>query len=181
MAAMMILFWLYRFLLLRLDYGIKCTCCALPIYFCICTKIGPQLREMVLAPFSKRNAFNKSRKDGKCGIDLVDYMLNTLQTLELANGSLLFTSIWKHYHTQWSTNIIQLFMNEFIMKHVILGLECVKQGINQSLPNFTSFLKLLKEFQFLKGTSIISYNVKPILSLKCLTILVKPQHVHFMP
>ena len=33
---------------------------------------------MVLAPFRKRNSFNNSRKDGKCGISLVNSMFNIL-------------------------------------------------------------------------------------------------------
>ena len=59
-----------------LDYGIKGTYCAL----------------IVLAPFRNWNSFNNARKDGKFGIDLVHFMLNTLQTLELANVSQLFTA-----------------------------------------------------------------------------------------
>ena len=60
----------------------KCTCWflhnmyvlwALPMYL--------KLIEMTLDPFSKQNAFNKSRKDGKFG---TDSMHNTLRALELA-------------------------------------------------------------------------------------------------
>ena len=47
---------------------------------------------MVLASVRKLNFFNNSRRDGKFGLDLVDYMLNTLWTLELANVSQSFTS-----------------------------------------------------------------------------------------
>ena len=49
-------------------------------------------REMVLVPSRKWNSFNNSKKDGKFGIDVVESMLNTLQTLELANVSQLLTS-----------------------------------------------------------------------------------------
>ena len=54
--------------------------------------MGLKLREMVLAPFKKWNSFNNSRTDGKLGIDVVDSMLNTLLTIEMANVSHLFTS-----------------------------------------------------------------------------------------
>ena len=50
------------------------------------------LREMVLSPIRKWNSFNNSRKEGNFGIDLIDSMLNTLRTLEMANVSLLFAS-----------------------------------------------------------------------------------------
>ena len=55
-------------------------------------KKAPKLKEIVLAPFRKRNSFNNPRKYGKFGIDLVDPLLNTLRTLELANVSQLFIS-----------------------------------------------------------------------------------------
>ena len=64
----------------------------LTIYFSFERKYDPKLREMVLAPFRKGNAFNNLRKVGKVMIDLVDSMLNTRQTLEFANVSQLFTS-----------------------------------------------------------------------------------------
>ena len=48
-------------------------------------KYGPKWKEMVLAP-------NNLMTGGKVGIDLVNAMLNTLWTLELANVSQLFTS-----------------------------------------------------------------------------------------
>ena len=44
-----------------------------------------QLREMVLAPFRKWNAFINSRKDGKFGINLVDSKLITLRITEMTN------------------------------------------------------------------------------------------------
>ena len=66
-------------------------------------------------------------------------MLNTLQTLELANDSQFFSSIWKHYHAQWSPNIIQWFMYEAIVKYVIQYVEFVKQGINPSCAKFHIF------------------------------------------
>ena len=34
----------------------------------------------------------------------------------------------------------------------------------QSVPNFTSFLKVLKEFHFLKGASIIYLNLAPTIT-----------------
>ena len=73
-----------------LSYGIKYTCCAFANIFQYLSE--NRALNMVLAPFKKWNSFNNSRKYGKFGIDLVDSMLNTLQTLELANVSLLFTS-----------------------------------------------------------------------------------------
>ena len=79
-------------------------------------------REMVLAPFRKRNSFNNLRKDEKFSINLVNFMLNTLLTLELANVSKLFTPTSKHYHTRWSPNIIQWIVYEAILKYVIQSL-----------------------------------------------------------
>ena len=116
---------------------------------------------MVLAPFRKWNSFNNSRKDGKFGIDLVDSMLNTLQTLELANVSQLFTSTWKHYHTQWSPNIIQWFMYEAIVKYVIQGPECVKQEINPICAKFHIFPKIIKGVQFPERSK---YNISQLSS-----------------
>ena len=37
----------------------------------------------------------------------------------------------------------------------------LRKESTQSLPNVTSFLKLLKEFRFLKGARIISLNFSP--------------------
>ena len=71
---------------------------------------SPKLREMVHALFRKRNSFNNARNDGTFGIDVVDSVPNTLLILELANVSQLFTLTGTHYHTQWSPNIILLFM-----------------------------------------------------------------------
>ena len=51
------------------------------------------MRDMVLVPFWKQNTFNNSRKVGKFGIGLVDSIVNTLWTLELANVFQLFTSV----------------------------------------------------------------------------------------
>ena len=51
------------------------------------------MREMVLVPFRKQNTFNNSGKDGKFGIGLVDSIVTTLWTLELANVFQLFTSM----------------------------------------------------------------------------------------
>ena len=103
---------------------------------------------MVLAPFKKWNSFNKSRKDGKVVIDLVDPMLNTIWALEVANVFQLFTSTWKYFHTKWSPNIIQLFMFEAIMKYVLQGLECVKQEINPICAKFHIFPYIIKGVQF---------------------------------
>ena len=96
---------------------------------------------MVHAPFTKWDSFKNSRKDGKFSIDLVDSMLNTRQTLELTNVSQLFTSIWKHWHTQWSPNIIPWFMYESIVKYAIQGTECIKQGMNLICAKFYFFPK----------------------------------------
>ena len=43
-------------------------------------KEGLKLREIILAPFRKQNTFNNSRKDGKCGTDVIDpiIMVTTL-------------------------------------------------------------------------------------------------------
>ena len=120
-------------------------------------KSGPKLREMILAHFMKWNSFNNPRHDGKFGIDLVDSVLNTLQTLELANVSQLFISTWKCYHT--NTNIIQWFIYEAVVKYVIQGMACIKQEINPICAKFHIFsniIKSLKEFHFLKGASITS-------------------------
>ena len=53
-------------------------------------KQGTKLREMVFALFRKWNFFKNSRKDCKFGIDLVDSMLNTLQTLKVANIPVIY-------------------------------------------------------------------------------------------
>ena len=37
----------------------------------------------------------------------------------------------------------------------------LSKELNQSVPNFTSFLKSLKEFHFLKGAHIISLSLAP--------------------
>ena len=47
---------------------------------------------MIFAAFMKQNAFNKFNKKLKFGTDVVDFMLNTLQDLQLANISPLFTA-----------------------------------------------------------------------------------------
>ena len=76
------------------DHGIICkrTCCAITnIFQYLSENRVKKLRERELAHFGKQNSFNNSRKDGQVGIDLVDPMLNTLQTLELADVSQLFT------------------------------------------------------------------------------------------
>ena len=101
-----------------------------------------KMREMVLAPFRQRNSFNNSRKDGKCCIDLVGSMLNTLRTVELGNVFHLFT--WKHYHIpKWSPNIIQWFMYEATVKYVIMqGPGCVKQGIKPICAKLHIFPKI---------------------------------------
>ena len=75
-------------------------------------------------------------------------MLNTLRTIELANVSQLFTSTWKHNHTQWRLNIIQSFMYEAIVKYVVQGLECVKQGLNPVFVIFHIFLKMINGVPF---------------------------------
>ena len=134
----------------------------LPIYFSISVKIGTTIkRNCIFFPFTKWNFINNSRKYGKFGIDLVDAMLNTLWTLEMATFSELISTTWKYYHTQWSQNISQWFIYEVIVKYVIQGPECVKQGINPICANVTSFLKLLKEFHFLEWALIISFNFSP--------------------
>ena len=59
-----------------LDYGIKCTCRDFTniIFMSVFEwQYDPKLREMVLPLFRKQNSFNNSRKDGKCGLDWVDY------------------------------------------------------------------------------------------------------------
>ena len=139
---------------------------------------GPKLRKIVLASFRKQNSFNNSRKDATFDIDFIDSMFNILRSLELANMSVLFTSTLKHYHTQWSPNIIQWLMYEAIVKYVIQSLGFVKQGIN---PKFTLFLQLIKEFRVLKGVICICLSILALTMLKCSYSLVKPQHVHFIP
>ena len=104
-------------------------------------------REMVLVPSRKWNSFNNSKKDGKFGIDVVESMLNTLQTLELANVSQLLTSTWKHYHTQLSPNIIQWFIYMRPLWNMLYNVRSVlRKESTQFVPNFKSFLKLLNEF-----------------------------------
>ena len=118
----------------------------------------------------KQNSFNNSRKYGEFGVYVVDFTLNTLRTLELANVLQLFTFIWKHYHTQWSPNIIQWFMHTAIMKYVIQGPECVKHGIKQLVPNFTSFFKLLR--------TSVSWKVQiSFLSIVVSTITQMPKYI----
>ena len=148
---MNILFWLTSF-----NNYILCWIMAwnvhvpLPTYITILVKIGPNIEEMVLAPFRKWNSFNNSRIDGKFGIHLYDSKVNTLETLALANVSQLLCSTWKHYHTQWSPYIIQWFMYYAIVKYRIQGLECVKQGINQICAKCHIFPKITKWVLFLE-------------------------------
>ena len=105
---------------------------------------------MVLADFIKWNFFNNSRKYGKFVIDLVESMLNTLQTIELASISKLFTSTCNLFHTQWCPNMIQWFMYKAIGKYDIQGPECVKQWINPICATLHIFPKIIKGVLFLK-------------------------------
>ena len=109
-----------------LDYSIHVM--LLPVYLGIWAKTGPNIERNVLAPFRKQNSFNTSRIDGKCDIDVVHAMHNTLQTLELASFSVMYFHM-KTLPYPVSPNIIQWFMYEAIVKDVIQGPECVKHGI----------------------------------------------------
>ena len=111
-------------------------------------KWGPKLREIVLFLFRKQNSFNNWRKDGKFGIDLVDAMPNTLQALEIANVSRLLSSTWKHCHIQWRPSIIQWCMYEAIVKSVIQGTPCFKDGFNPICIQFHIFPKIIKGVLF---------------------------------
>ena len=102
---------------------------------------------MVLVPFRKQNSFNNSRKDSKFGINLVDSMLNTLQTLELANVYLL-----PHENiTISSATEAQILFNNLCMRplcNVMQCLEFVKQGLNPICVKFHIFPKISKEVSF---------------------------------
>ena len=126
-----------------LDYGKKMYMCLYQYMSVFEQNKGSKLVEMILSPFRKWHSFNKSRKDGKFDTDLVDSLLHTLLTLELANVYQLLTSTWKHYHTQWSPNIIQILWNMLCKARCVLSKEAM-----QPVPNVTYFLKLLKEFCF---------------------------------
>ena len=148
MAAMNILFGLYS--------SNNYTLCW------ITAKIGTkiEIKLIILVIFRKWNSFTNSRKDGKFGINLVDSMLNALCTLELANISQFFNSTWKHYHTQWSSNIMQWFMDEGIMWNMLFKAHVVlSKDSTQSVPNVTNLQHILNEFHFLKGASIIYLNL----------------------
>ena len=135
---------------------------------------------MVLAPFRKPNSFNNSRNGEKFGIDLVDFMLNTFWTLELANVSQLFTP----HENITIPSEAQILFNGLCMRPGV-GYAWIQPYLNStlSMPNLNLFLKLLKEFHFLKGANIISLNFSPYYQSKCLLVntRVKPQHVPFMP
>ena len=91
-----------------LDYNIKCTCYDFTNIFRYLSNNNAQIERNGTCSFRKCNFFNNSRKGGTFGIDLVHSMLNTLQSLELANVSSLFT-----------------FTYEAIDKYVMQGPECV--------------------------------------------------------
>ena len=163
------LLWLYSFnncILCWLRYKMYMLC--LYQYISVFEqKLGPKLREMVLAPFRKRNSFINSRKDGEFGKDLVDSMLNNLQTLKLANS---FSVIYFHMKTNITIpSDAQMLINDLRMRPLWncytrpgVSIVCVlSKESTQSVPNLTSFLKSLQGFHFLKGASIISLNLSP--------------------
>ena len=89
-------------------HGIKCTCgVPLPMYLGIWDIIGTKIERNDISSFQGTPPLIFQGKNGNFCTDLVDSMLNTLCTLELANGSQLFTATWKYYHAQWRANIIQ--------------------------------------------------------------------------
>ena len=108
-------------------------------------------------------------------------MLNTLQTFEMANVSTLLSSTWKHDHKHWSPNLSQWFIYEAIMKYVIQGQECVKQGLNPICVKFPIFPKVITGVPFLERSKYHFSQFYPLLSLPCLNTLIKPQHLHYMP
>ena len=113
-----------------------------------------------------------------CKIQRINLKLNTLRTLELANVSQLFTSTWKHYHTQWNPNIIQWFMFETIMQYGIQCLESVKQGIIPRCAKFHICPKIIKGVLFPERNKYYFSQFLPLLLLKWLK---RSQHVHCIP
>ena len=61
---------------------------------------GLKLREMMLAPFKKHNAFNKSGKDGKFSPDLVDLCL----THSRPSNWQMFQNVQNKF--KWEKNIL---------------------------------------------------------------------------
>ena len=56
---------------------------------------------------------------------------------------------------------MQLFMHEAIVKHIIQGPECIKQGINSIWAKFHIFPKMIKGVNFMKEATVISLNFTP--------------------
>ena len=78
----------------------------------------------------------------------------------------------------------QILFNDLYMRQLWNMLynagNVLSKELTQSVPNFASFPKLLKEFHFLKRASIIYLNFIPNYCPRCLKTLVKPKYVNCM-
>ena len=98
---------------------------------------------MILAPFRKENTFNNLRKDGKFGTDLVNSMINTLRTLELANVSQIYLLPHENINTPSENQILFNDLCARQLRNVFCAAWSVlRMGSTKSVPNSVSFLEL---------------------------------------